>query len=139
MIPIMSVGSRDPVDHPECRYCSGFLAPDATGKGLPWNTPVLESEHFVVVPTLGHLIPGWLLLIPRQHYACLGALGPDLRSEVMDLKAESESLLKRLYGPVMKFEHGPCSPGTGGTCVSHAHLHLVPTTKDFTTELCANF
>lgn len=135
----MTSRSHHPSEHPECRYCSGFLSPDASAKELPWNTPVIESSNFVVVPTLGHFIPGWLLLIPRLHYPCLGALDPDQLSELMEVKARSEALLKSLYGAVIKFEHGPCSPGTAGSCVSHAHLHLVPTWKDFHSELCTNF
>jgi hypothetical protein len=28
-----------------------------------WNTPVLESEHFVVLPSLGSMVPGWVLVV----------------------------------------------------------------------------
>ncbi len=125
----------DPLEHPECLYCNRFLSPSAIESNSPWNTPVLQSENFVVVPTLGHLVPGWLLLVPRKHYICMGALPSETLSELASVKDEAERLLLSLYRPPIKFEHGSCSYGKAGACVDHAHLHLVPMEQDLSNEL----
>lgn len=125
-------------EHQECRYCR-FINPDFPVKHSAWNTPVLESANFTVVPSLGHLVPGWLLIIPRFHYTSLGALSPDLLREFLILKTESESLLNSIYGPVVKFEHGSCSHVKAGACIDHAHMHLVPTAEDFGSHLAHRF
>src|SRR6185437_6435479 len=115
------------------------LAPGDSAHRSEFNTPVLESANFLVVPTLGHFVPGWLLIIPRLHYPCLGALDRSLATELNLVKAESEQLLMSMYSSVIKFEHGPCSTGVAGACVDHAHLHLVPTSVDLRCELSRRF
>ena len=129
----------NPSEHPECRYCAGFLRADSNKPDAPWNKTILESRNFVVVPTLGHFIPGWLLVIPREHHLCLGALDDELMSELTAVKRKSEDLLRGIYGAVIKFEHGPCLSVTVGTCVAHAHLHIVPTKEDLRSELASFF
>jgi diadenosine tetraphosphate (Ap4A) HIT family hydrolase len=47
-----------------------------------WNKPVFETSKFVVLPSLGSLVEGWLLLIPRKHAICLGALDRKLVPEM---------------------------------------------------------
>ena len=126
------------LEHRECRYCQ-FMNAELPVKHSAWDKPVLESANFTVVPSLGHLVPGWLLVIPRFHYASLGALSPDLVREFLMLKAESESLLNSIYGPVVKFEHGSCSHMKAGACIDHAHMHLVPTAEDFGSHLAHLF
>jgi diadenosine tetraphosphate (Ap4A) HIT family hydrolase len=135
----MQTANRDPDEHPECRYCSGFLTLGASGKQSEFNALILESPNFVVVPTLGHFIPGWCLIVPRLHYACMGALETHLYPEFLSVKSQLETILRSIYGDVIQFEHGPCSLGTAGACVDHAHLHMVPTRADIGAELSSRF
>jgi len=128
----------DPSEHPECNYCREFLSPGAQSSGV-WNAPILNSENFVVVPTLGHFVPGWLLIVPRKHYVCFGAVPPKFIDEFLDVKRKVEYLLASLYSAPIKFEHGPCSRGLAGACIDHAHMHFVPTTIDLKPELDSEF
>ena len=34
---------------------------------------LFESENFVVVPTIGSIVPGWLLVVPRSHFMSVGS------------------------------------------------------------------
>jgi ATP adenylyltransferase len=107
-----------------CQMCLDF-------RGLalvdPWNEPLLESSNFAVLPSLGALVEGWLLLVPKCHFISMGALPQSMAGELKDMKDTVRSLLERGYGEVCAFEHGPskanCSIGCG---VDHAHLHMVP-------------
>lgn len=108
-----------------CRLCFRDLRPE------PWNEPLFESENFVVIPSLGALVEGWLLLLPRRHYICIGALPPSLVEEMDQLKQTAGSFVHDLYGSVCAFEHGPHKENRSVGCgVDHAHLHLVPASFD---------
>jgi len=104
-----------------------------------WNRPVLESEHFVVLPSLGSLVPGWVLVIPKQHYLCVGALPQSLFPEFQSVKEETVELITSQFGKSCIFEHGPSSAGSKVGCsVDHAHLHVVPFSADLA-RLTASF
>ncbi len=109
--------SPDPDDHPDCRYCQEIFCLGTERNAVEFNKPLLESRNFVAVPTLGHFVPGWLLIIPRKHYICVGSLSVQLRDELKELKIEAERLLSSIYGPIVKFEHGPSTKSTAGICV----------------------
>lgn len=110
-----------------CRFC----ARPAPSLPLPWNTILLESPHFVVMPSLGALVEGWLLIVSKAHYLCMGALPPAERAELQALTAQVSATLEACYGPVARFEHGPAVACQQVGCgVDHAHLHLVPTDCD---------
>lgn len=92
-----------------------------------FDQPVAESTSFLAVPSLGALVPGWLLLVPKNESACLAHLTP---SQALELKVFAARLTEKvgsIYGPVVQFEHGATSSGSATGCgVDHAHLHLVP-------------
>jgi diadenosine tetraphosphate (Ap4A) HIT family hydrolase len=91
-----------------------------------WNTILAETENFFVVPTMGALVPGWVLIIPRAHQLNIGCLTMSHRAELRTLVERFTVELSREFGPVTLFEHGPSVEGTEVGCgVDHAHLHLV--------------
>lgn len=112
-----------------CRLCSEISAviPKA------WNEALFESANFVAIPSLGSLVEGWLLLVPKVHRICMGALGDDLH-EMLQIKAAVASVLEQQYGSVCVFEHGPSAEKRHVGCgVDHAHLHFAPLEFDLAT------
>jgi diadenosine tetraphosphate (Ap4A) HIT family hydrolase len=88
---------------------------------------LVETANFVVLPSLGSLVEGWLLLIPRRHFICMGALPSELLAEMEQLKAKVGAHLRERFGSVCAFEHGPGETNRKVGCgVDHAHLHMVP-------------
>ena len=107
-----------------CCLCSSRISPLSKE---PWNRPLYETSNFFVLPSLGSLVAGWLLIVPKKHFLCMGALSPELRQELDDLKQRVGAVLRRQYGPASVFEHGPSRTNHSiGCSVDHAHLHLVP-------------
>jgi len=99
--------------------------------GQLWDNPLFESEHFVALPTLGALIEGWLLIVPRAESICIGALNKPGIEELRRFVDEVANVLMSEYGTLAVFEHGPSSAAsTTGCGVDYAHLHLVPTALD---------
>lgn len=110
-----------------CKYCSGFLKQDENEDHSPWDEILFETDNFVVVPTLGAIVRGWLLIVSKDHYLCMGALPKSLWPELLGLKSYFSNLLTDIYGPITMFEHGPHSEKLEIGCgIDHAHLHLVP-------------
>ncbi len=92
-----------------------------------WNESLIESPNFVVLPSLGELVEGWVLVVPKAHFLSLAVLPDSLIPEMRDLQQIVCERLQRIYGPVAVFEHGPAGEQhTVGCGVDHAHLHLVP-------------
>jgi len=114
-----------------CRYCENvFSIPSGSEGGLP-DRILFESEHFVAVPTVGSLVEGWLLIITRAHYLCMGALPVGMFVDLDRFKFLVVQAVESNYGPVAIFEHGPSRPKEAVGCgVDHAHLHVVPTNCD---------
>jgi ATP adenylyltransferase len=88
---------------------------------------VRQTDRLVAVPSVGSLVPGWLLVMPKVHALSLAEFG---RSDMAGLEKEIGEIAatwSEIFGPLTWFEHGPCAPGsTVGCSVDHAHMHLVP-------------
>lgn len=111
-----------------CCLCSS-LASGAARQS--WDDPVFESRNFVALPSLGSLVEGWLLLVPKEHFISLGALPETLVAEMEDMKAKVSAHVRNEYGETCVFEHGPAFASRKVGCsVDHAHLHIVPLAFD---------
>jgi diadenosine tetraphosphate (Ap4A) HIT family hydrolase len=80
-----------------------------------------ETERFIVLADNAPLVEGHLLIVPREHYACFGAVPAALDDELLALKAQVARFCAAVYQPASFFEHG-----VFGQSVAHAHLHAVP-------------
>jgi diadenosine tetraphosphate (Ap4A) HIT family hydrolase len=112
-------------------YCS-FCA-EAIAGHLPYDANVgldsrilRETEHFLVVVDISPLCRGHLLIVPREHYLAFGAIPLELRCECDALVSETVDILARSYSPPIIMEHGSSTCHSGGACVEHAHLQIVP-------------
>lgn len=87
---------------------------------------LLDRLAWVVVPSIGAIIPGWLLVIPKRRALnfrdWIGDGLPEVR-EIMD------ELLKHLGltpEEVIWFEHGPSAAQSVVGCgLDHAHIHVL--------------
>jgi ATP adenylyltransferase len=91
-----------------------------------YDTVLLDTPNMVVTPTLGSIIPDWVLAIPKVHavnvlaWATLKNLAP----------LQQVELISRSMGRALKdiiwFEHGPAATGAVTGCgVDHAHIHML--------------
>ena len=91
-----------------------------------WDTVVYEDANFLVVPTLGSIVPNWLLIIPKKTCTCFADLElmgfPKLRDSIYatadNLRLSAEQILW--------FEHGAKQTGSDTGCgVDYAHAHVI--------------
>lgn len=122
----LSIADAKPVQkHPTaCAMCAAIAA----GPEAPeWDRALIETDSFVVIPSLGAMIEGWLLIAPKAHFLSLASMPARMMFEFEELKARVGDRLTQSYGSVTFFEHGPCASNSLTGCgVDHAHLHAVP-------------
>ncbi|MES2353129.1 MAG: hypothetical protein V4568_01805 [Pseudomonadota bacterium] len=109
-------------NHMHCRFCS--ISEGNTFNGAA-DIPIDASSDYFSIASIGAIIEGWTLVVPRRHCLSLrGLYGSEEFSRFVDhLVAKVEAI----YGAVTIFEHGAnhnSSPTSCGT--DHAHLHVVP-------------
>lgn len=93
----------------------------------PWDVEVAGNAQFAVIPSMGSLVPGWLLALPRAPKLNLSGLIEEHRSSLSKVIDQVEAKLEGLPGEVYCFEHGSMYNGSLAGCgVDHAHLHIVP-------------
>jgi diadenosine tetraphosphate (Ap4A) HIT family hydrolase len=94
------------------------------------NRVLCRSEEFAVLPSLGQLAEGHLLIVPIKHYTATADLSSDLHEQFSCLVASVRRTLSHIYSPPVLFEHGVRGSSAGGCGVEHAHLHMVPFLSD---------
>jgi diadenosine tetraphosphate (Ap4A) HIT family hydrolase len=80
-----------------------------------------ETEHFFLLADHAPVVEGHVLILPRTHFACFGAVPADLDSELLELKAQVTDFCRETYRAPIFFEHGVYHQ-----TVYHAHLHAIP-------------
>ena len=89
---------------------------------------LFETENFVVFPTVGQIVEGYLLIMPKTHVSAISNLDSKLLDELEYVYSQVRSILKEHYAEPIFFEHGVCRSEYqfNGCCVDHAHIHAVP-------------
>lgn len=100
---------------------SSYLCPFCSSHGDMARYTLKETEAFRLVTDHAPVIEGHLLIIPKQHYPCYGAVPASLDAELLVLKQEVQTFLTRYYAPATLWEHGIFRQ-----TVFHAHLHCFP-------------
>ncbi len=90
---------------------------------------LFESKDFIVFPSVGTLVPGHVLVVPKRHTTAMAYLD---KREVSNLKTIIQflsNILGKIYDKnIICMEHGAVKlTHSTGICVDHAHIHLLPT------------
>jgi diadenosine tetraphosphate (Ap4A) HIT family hydrolase len=118
----------------ECDFCDEFSSgrhnayadrygPQPAGR-------ILLDGCFRVLPTLGQIAEGHLLIVPVGHLCALADLTNEQSEHLERLCQQVRSILRGAYGACVFFEHGIRNAGSGGCGIDHAHMHAVPVTAD---------
>ncbi|MFG2995179.1 methyltransferase domain-containing protein [Streptomyces sp. NPDC048340] len=138
------VTPRTPGDPPGAG--SGHGSGQTYGPGPGFSRLVARTRAVDVLSGLGSLLPGYVLVVPRRHTTSLGELPPADLAEAFSVGWCFAERIEREFGhPVVLVEHGSsgaagaigaADPGTasaaasrhrtGGSCITHSHLHIFP-------------
>jgi len=115
----------------KCDFCNELSGDPENSFGRLYGTHpesrvLFRSDNFAVIPSLGQIVEGYLLVLPIKHFKAAGDLPDTLFEEFTAICGLVGKTLRRSYGPHILFEHGTRSEGVGGCGIYHAHLHAVP-------------
>lgn len=106
----------------ECVLCEHRL----NSSGSPFDKELHRTGEVTLRPALGMLVPGYFLLVTRRHAPSFAHLDAAdwfrVERDVTRLMAG----LGEVFGEYLVLEHGSCPMRPSGSCIDHAHLHLVP-------------
>lgn len=97
-------------------------------KSRPENTIIEESDNFIVLPTIGALVDGYLMIVSKKHINSMSELKENEKIEYEFLIEKYRNKFKNIYNkfPII-FEHGsPINDSDmKASSVIHAHTHIV--------------
>jgi ATP adenylyltransferase len=102
-----------------------------SGPLYPFDLELLGSPEAAVTPTLGSIVPGWVLVIPRQAYFSFANIAESHRRRIGHLVDRVRFEMAAFEGKVFFFEHGARKSESAVGCgVDQAHLHVVSLQTD---------
>jgi ATP adenylyltransferase len=107
---------------------SAMLRPDVRFQsGSDFDQPLFQSQHFLCVPSLGSMVPGWVLITPRRQVLNMSQLADVERHDLASFFPMVRRAIENQFGEISAFEHGAWNFGSLTGCgVDQAHLHIVP-------------
>lgn len=89
------------------------------------NSILHATQSFVVIPDAVPLAPGHVMVVGREHYFNLVAMGDNAILEYEKIREQIAGMPR--YGQnFLEIEHGSTAYDCGGACVSHVHVHIIP-------------
>ena len=117
-----------------CDFCIKFSNEiNLNQRHSVFDNVLWENNDFIIVPTRGCIVEGYLLIIPKHHYYGMASLPQDKIADLTKIKNQVRQYLTNHFTAPIFFEHGPICRTTNraGSCLDHAHLHCVPVQHDF--------
>ncbi|MGA7578811.1 MAG: HIT domain-containing protein [Desulfobaccales bacterium] len=114
-----------------CPLCSVLKSSGSVKSAESCNTILLESNKFVVLSSIGPLTIGHVMVVSRGHYDSLSSMGIESIREYEDLY-ETISLTSFYKNKgILEVEHGATEDYCAGACVTHTHIHLIPSLSNY--------
>jgi len=112
-------------------FCNCFFCDDSrfrlnTDMGLPGKESIVyEDSHIYIAPDIAPLVCGHFLIITKEHLSSFGNANDDVFNALLRAK---DFVKKQLLAgtEVLFFEHGAVIERSAGSCIDHAHIHVIP-------------
>jgi diadenosine tetraphosphate (Ap4A) HIT family hydrolase len=110
-----------------CRVVDQRLA----GQRPLYDTRLLETPSFVVIPALGPVWPGHVMVVSRSHIPNLASMPRVGVVEYDELVRTVSRMDSHGLFDVLEAEHGGAEGERGGACIIHVHVNLIPRAGSF--------
>ena len=103
-----------------------MLLDGEAGVRAVFDRPLLDHKDWVAAPTLGAIVPDWLIVVPRQPALNFRSWQEQRNSAPEAIIDELCAHLGLTVEEIIWFEHGPSELGSVVGCgTDYAHLHLL--------------
>lgn len=122
----------------ECDFCNELNGENnlywevAQKYNLPKKRMIYEGKNWVIWPTIGAIVPGYVLIVSKKHRLSMMDCDKDEIVELEIILKETRRVLESIYNlSCIVFEHGGrCGIGNKPSCIDHCHLHVLPLKED---------
>jgi diadenosine tetraphosphate (Ap4A) HIT family hydrolase len=105
----------------ECRFCN-ILQKQYNYEEI--DKPFFEDDNFFSISSIGSIIEGWTLVIPKEHTFSMKNFYGTKEFDIY--MCNFIKIMQDKYGKIIAFEHGTNLLGSPTGCgTDHAHLHIV--------------
>lgn len=94
--------------------------------GVNVNSILGSSGNLLIIPALGPLVVGHVLVISTDHSAGLQYLSEETQRDYRRLSARLRQYCARIGDTVLEAEHGARDDSVRGPCIRHTHVHILP-------------
>lgn len=94
--------------------------------GINVNAILGNSGNLLIIPALGPLVIGHVLVISAEHTAGLQYLSAEVQRGYKRLSAKIRQYCARFGDTVLEAEHGAYNGSVRGPCIRHTHIHILP-------------
>ncbi len=112
-----------------CKGMNGDLIFYNKNVEKPVDCIIYDSRFFYVVPELGALKQGFLMIVPKSHYLSVAQFPAQILKEYQQVCEDVENILIHAFNAklVTFFEHGSAPDGITShkKSIVHAHTHVV--------------
>lgn len=94
---------------------------------------VLENEDWIVYPTLGAYVIGYVLVVLKRHKTCTASCENNELMSLLVILSRIAQIFKKAHSTtsVFVFEHGALKKSRQlACCINHAHIHIFPSHTD---------
>ena len=120
----------------ECQFCAEIYnlndgeidLAQFIKESLNTDRLLFSTDNFVVFPSLGAFVEGYVLVASKRHFTSIRTLPQAHFGELNGILSLLKQFTRAHYGkPAVLFEHGDVSAGPAkSSCIDHMHIHLVP-------------
>lgn len=110
-----------------CVLCSAIK--DSAGNEHPdniYNKKLDESDNFSVLPCIGPLVKGHVMVVSKYHTDNLSKMGIERIKEYEYLKNRVQQSYELYNSNLLEAEHGAKQENNSGACIIHTHVHWIP-------------
>lgn len=110
-----------------CEICSAIINSRETNHEI-WNTKLHETNNFIILPTIGPLIDGQVIIASKNHSINLLSMNNE---EISDFNLLVKYTEAKIGKNVLFAEHGASDFDLGGSCIDHTHIHVFPGMENY--------
>ncbi|HKR48307.1 MAG TPA: HIT domain-containing protein [Pseudonocardiaceae bacterium] len=106
-----------------------------TYRGDPESRVLGRTENLAVIADLSPLTSGHILILSKRHHLNFARVVENYPFEITTLLNLLLPQYVQTFGRMTILEHGSAENMVNGACITHAHLHLLPISRQAVDEM----
>jgi len=119
--------SQNDINKTSCKLCDVVKESlDQGSQTKKYNSKLFETENFIIIPALGPLCVGHVMVTSKYHQQNLLSSTKNLWKEYDEIISIVTKINQKYYSNLLEAEHGGFENYNSGACINHTHINLIP-------------